>query len=77
MVHGTQIIDEIKDVVYCASARYSDELREKLFEHVWTLYNTSRTDNLIEINRLFTGLGCSRNESFITRLTTIICSGIK
>lgn len=64
----TPIIEEIRDVVYCASARYSDISAQKLFTRVVALLTgTNRDNEATEINRIITGLGCSGNEEFINR----------
>lgn len=63
----TPIIEEMQDFVYCSASRYVDAAPQILLTKALTLYTTSRTDNLAEITRIITALGCSRNEAFINR----------
>lgn len=62
-----QIIDEIKDFVYCSAVKYSDRLTTALSTHLLTLLvNTEKRDDL-EINRIIAGLACSTDEAVISR----------
>lgn len=64
----TPIIEEIRDFVYCASARYSTASAEKLLLRLVTLVaGANRQNDAAEINRIINGLGCSGNEIFIRR----------
>lgn len=61
-----RVPEEIRDFVYCASARYSlasaQELLNQFVDLSFDLFNEAT-----EINRLINGMGCSGNEAFIKR----------
>ncbi len=71
-----EIIDEIKDFVYCTAAKYSNRLTTSLGTHLVTLFLASDKRDDSEINRIITGLACSTNETIIDRFIYlyILCS---
>ncbi|KAG4070588.1 hypothetical protein HA402_011975 [Bradysia odoriphaga] len=66
MLDGSfEIIDEIKDFVYCTAVRYSDRLTTSLGTHLLTLFiSTDKRDDQ-EINRIVGGLACSNDASIV------------
>lgn len=65
--------EEIRDFVYCASARYSIESAQQLLIRLVNLINEANRQNYAtEINRLITGLGCNGDEEFIKRFEALL-----